>query len=76
MVIFTSKRQSVKLLDRIFALHELLLGKGLLAQVTDLLSLTEKGLTQGQLTWPGPSRFHATIMQQQCTIEYIILEMP
>jgi len=50
MVIFTSKRQSVKLLDRIFALHELLLGKGLLAQVTDLLSLTEKGLTQGQLT--------------------------
>lgn len=60
MVIFTCKRWSVKLLEQIFAIHKLLLGKEPLVQVTDLLGLTEKG----QLTSSGPLGFHSAITQQ------------
>lgn len=64
MVIFTGKQWSVRLLNWIFVLHKLLLGKGPLVQATELHSLIEKGLTQGQLTCSGPLRFHFAIMQQ------------
>lgn len=77
MVIFRSKQWSMKLLDWIFELHKLLLSKEevTLAQVIDLCSLMENGLTQGQLTWSGPLHFHSAIMQQQCPTEYMISEM-
>lgn len=62
----------MKLLDGIFALRKLLLGKGPLVQATDLLSFGREGSNTGSGNLIGTFMFS---LCHHATREYIILEM-